>query len=71
MDSCECEEQKNTEGEKPEDGDPLSYDWNVYKPIWVRCSFQNDIGFNRFILDYNRYFLPCCGIVFWSIFLLL
>ncbi len=70
MDS-ESDKQKNTEGEKPEDGDPLSNDWNVLQSIRIRYSNEDVIRLNRFLLDYNRYFLPCCGLILWSIFLLL
>ena len=69
MDSDSCK-QETTEGNKSENGDPLPDGWNVYKSIWVRCSLQDDIGFDRLILDYNRYFLPSCGFIFWTIFLL-
>ena len=70
MDS-ESDKQKNTEGEKSEDGDPLSNDRNVFQSFWVRYSYEDVVRLNRFLLDYNRYFLPSCGIVLWSIFLLL
>ena len=56
--------------EKSEDGDPLPNDWNVHKSNGIRCAFQNGFGFNKIILDYNRYFLPSCGFIFWTIFLL-
>lgn len=70
MDSCECEEQKNSEGEKSEDGDPLFNARYVFQPFWLRYSRKANIGFDRLVLDYNGYLLPCCGIVFWTIFLL-
>lgn len=71
MDSCDSDKQENKERKESEDGDPESYDWNVFQPFWIRCVVQNGVRLNRFILDYHRYFLPCCGVLVWSIFLLL
>lgn len=70
MDS-ESDKQKNTEGEKPEDGDPLSIFSNILFTSGIRCTNEDVIRLNRFLLDYNRYFLPCISLVLWSIFLLL
>ncbi len=71
MDSCDSDKQKNKEGEKSEDGEPLHNFWHVLQPFWIRLAIQNGIRPDRIILDYHRYFLPCCGIVLWSVFLLL
>lgn len=70
MDSDSCK-QENTEGEKPETGDPLPNAWNVFQPFWLRYSRKANMGFDRLVLDYNGYFLPCCGLIFWTLFLLL
>ena len=70
MDS-ESDKQKNTEGEESKDGDPLSIFSNIFFTIGLRYSNEDVARFNRFLLDYNRYFLPCISIVLWSIFLLL
>ncbi len=47
----------------------LSHACHVFQPFWVRYYFQNDTEYNKFILDYHRYFLPSIGLIFWSIFL--
>lgn len=55
--------------QKSEDGDHLSDGGDVPKPLWIRPFSKNDNGLNGFLLDYNAYFLPCSGIIIWTIFL--
>lgn len=71
MDNCESDKQQNTEGEESKDGDPLSDARYVFQPLWLRYSSKIGVGFDRFVLGYNGYLLPCCGFVFWTLFLLL
>lgn len=47
----------------PNDGD-------VFQPIWVRLSLQDDIRFHEFLLDYGRNFLPRVGTFLFIIYIL-
>jgi len=47
----------------------LTHAGHVFQPFWVRHHFQNTDEYNRFILDYHRYFLPSIGFIIWGIFL--
>ena len=58
------------DGETGETGDPLPNGGDVLQPIRLRRDIQSRAGFNGFVLDYSLYFLPCCGVVFWIVFLL-
>lgn len=68
MDS-DRENDKQEGDTKSEDGDPLSNDFFIFKPFWIRPLIQDGFRFNRIILDYHRYFLPCCGVISWALFL--
>ena len=68
MDS-DSKRQDNEEGDKSKDGDPLPGTLPIFQSLWIRYSVQNNIGLHKFLLDYHRSILPCCGIVSWIIFL--
>ena len=38
-------------------------------PSGVRCGVQASSRLDRFLLEYNFYFLPCIGLVLWALFL--
>ena len=44
---------------------------NVFQSIRVRCTFQINDGFDRFLLDYGRNFLWRFGSVLWFIFIII
>lgn len=69
MDSCEGDK-RNSEN-KSEDGNHLSDDRDVPEPFWLRYFNQDGNGYNRFLLDYNAYFLPFSGVILWTVFLFL
>lgn len=57
------------EPKQKEIGDLEPYARNVFQPNGIRCNFQNDFEFDRFLLDYSFRFLPSCTIILWFIFL--
>jgi hypothetical protein len=42
---------------------------HVFQPFWFRYYIQNNTKYNKFLLDYHKYFLPSIGLLFWLIFL--
>lgn len=52
-----------------ESGDCCSDGGDIPQPVGLRCLIQNDIGFDRLLLAYNWYFLPCVSIILWGVFL--
>lgn len=40
----------------------------VFQPFWVRLCNSANISPNRFVLDYNKYFVPISGLIFWLIY---
>ena len=69
MDSCECEEQKNSEGEKSEDGDSLPFSRNFFPTSRIRYYNKSTLRLWNGLLAYNVYFLPIISLFFWIIFL--
>ena len=55
--------------EQKKTGDLEPYVSDVLQSLGIRCSVQNGIRYNRFLLDYSINFLPCCSFIFWIIFL--
>lgn len=51
-------------------GNLISDAWHVLQSIRIRRDIQDAVGLHRFLLDYCENFLPYCGIVLWTIFLL-
>ena len=47
----------------------FSYASYVFQSIWIRYHIQDNTRYNKFILDYHKYFLPIIGAFFWIIFL--
>jgi hypothetical protein len=60
---------KRENKEKPEDGDPLLGSMPLLQSIWIRHFVQDNNGLYKFLLDYHRNVLPCCGFISWVIFL--
>jgi hypothetical protein len=46
-----------------------SDDSDVSEPIRLRCPFLYGVEGDRFLCDYNKYFLPIVGAIIWTIFL--
>jgi hypothetical protein len=44
---------------------------NVFQSIRVRCTFQINDGFDRFLLDYGRNILLRFGSLIWFIFIII
>tara|TARA_Y100000034_G_scaffold127990_1_gene181835 strand:+ start:2432 stop:2668 length:237 start_codon:yes stop_codon:yes gene_type:complete len=42
---------------------------DVLFPLWVRRSFQDFNGLDRFLLEYNFNFLPYFGLLLWAVLL--
>lgn len=66
----DSKKQDNTEGDKSKDGDPLLRTLPLLQSFRIRYSVQNNIGLHKFLLDYHKRILPCCGIISWITFLL-
>lgn len=48
----------------------VSNGWHVFPPFRLRRVIQDDFQLHQFLLDYNLRFLPCIGVVLWTVFLL-
>jgi len=48
---------------------PKSDGSHLPMPSGVRCGVQASSRLDRFLLEYNFYFLPCIGLVLWALFL--
>jgi hypothetical protein len=69
MDSCESDKRKNQQ-EEPETGDPEPLEFSILQSFWVRLCNSLGIEYNKFILDYNRYYVLACGSILWSVYIL-
>lgn len=49
-------------------GDIFSDVVSIFQSLWVRLSFQDDNGLDRFLLDYGRYFLLRIGVLSFIIY---
>lgn len=57
--------------EKEESGDSNSHARNILQPAGFRCLIQDDLGFDKGLLAYNWYFLPCLSFFLWALFLVI
>lgn len=44
---------------------------HILQPSWIRCAFQMGYGYDRFLLDYGRNFLPYVSGIIYFILLLI
>lgn len=44
---------------------------NIFQPSGFRHLIQDDLGFDKGLLAYNWYFLPCISFFIWCIFLVI
>lgn len=69
MDSCESDKRNNKQ-EEPETGDPEPLELFVLQSVWVRLCDRLNTEPGRFLLGYNRYFVPFVGSILWSLYIL-
>ena len=55
--------------QQEESCDSSSDGGDLPEPVRLRRFIQNGIGYDRVLLVYNWYFLPCLSVIFWTVFL--